>query len=80
MFIIQMSFLRGRQGFSITIILACAIVVIVIGYLLTGWNLDNFKDDKLTIMMGKLLLIGIVLLAVIPYGFKARVERVHKKI
>jgi Na+/melibiose symporter-like transporter len=74
-----MSFLRGRQGFSLTIILACALVVIVIGYLLTGWNPDNFKGDKLTLMMGILSFIGIILLVVIPYGFRARVERSHIK-
>jgi hypothetical protein len=69
----------SREIFALTVASASIAILFALGYLLTGWNPENLKGDRLTIMIALFSFTSVTLGAVIPYGFKPRIEKYFKK-
>jgi hypothetical protein len=68
-----------REIFALTIASTSIAILFALGYLLTGWNPANFKDDVLNIMLTLLVIIVGIASPVLVFGFKPRVEEYLEK-
>lgn len=72
-------FLSMREIFALTVASASIAILFALGYLLTGWNPANFKDDVLNVMLTLLVIIVGIASPVLVFGFKPRVEEFLEK-
>lgn len=68
-----------REIFALTIASTSIAILFALGYLLTGWNPANFKDDVLNVMLTLLVIIVGIASPVLVFGFKPRVEEYLEK-
>jgi predicted membrane protein len=64
-----------REIFALTVASASIAILFALGYLLTGWNPENFKDDVLNIVLTLLVIIVGIASSVLVFGFRPRVVK-----
>jgi hypothetical protein len=68
-----------REIFALTIASTSIAILFALGYLLTGWNPANFKDDVLNIMLTLLVIIVGIASPALVFGFRPRVLKYLEK-
>jgi hypothetical protein len=72
-------FLSMREIFALTVASASIAILFALGYLLTGWNPENFKDDVLNIVLTLLVIIVGIASSILVFGFRPRVVKFFER-
>jgi hypothetical protein len=76
---VSQNFLSRREIFALIVASVSVAILIALGYLLTGWNPANFKDDVLSIMLTLIVIIVGIASPTLVFGFRPRVLKYLEK-
>lgn len=72
-------YLLRKEIFALLVATISILIVYIVGYFLTGWNLDNFGPSDISIMLALMPFMGAITGSILVYGFKPRVDRYFEK-